>query len=114
MDHYFQMEQPGLLAEPVCVRQPLRSGGPRIPIVGSGEKKTCASWRSTPMPGNLFGMEPEEIAHKIRVLDAHCETEGRDPAEVQRTVVVGDDPLEDTDAFQRRMEAYAALGIDQA
>ena len=47
------------------------------------------------------------------MLDGHCETEGRDPAEIQRTVIGGDNPLDDVDGFLRRMEALAALGIDQ-
>ena len=47
------------------------------------------------------------------MLDQHCADVGRDPAAVQRTVLVGQDPFEDLDAFQRRMEAYAAHGIEQ-
>ena len=33
--------------------------------------------------------------------------------QVQRTLISGTDPLEDVDAFLRRCEEYAALGIDQ-
>lgn len=101
------------LAETVCRPQPLRPGGPRVLVGGSGERKTLRLVARYADACNLFGFEPEEMARKIDVLDRHCETEGRDPAEVQRTVIVGDDPLEDTGAFLRRMEAYAALGIDQ-
>ena len=53
------------------------------------------------------------MRHKIEVLDRHCADVGRDPTEVQRTAIVGADPLADTDAFLRQAEAYAALGIEQ-
>jgi hypothetical protein len=47
------------------------------------------------------------------VLDGHCAEVGRDPGEVRRTALAGGNPVEDPDAFLRRMESYAALGIDQ-
>jgi F420-dependent oxidoreductase-like protein len=101
------------LAETVCVPPPIRAGGPRVLVGGSGERKTLRLVAKYADACNLFGFEPAEMARKIAVLDRHCEAEGRDPAQVQRTVIVGDDPLEDSGGFLRRMEAYAALGIDQ-
>jgi F420-dependent oxidoreductase-like protein len=101
------------LAETVCVPQPLREGGPRILIGGSGEKKTLRFVAKYADACNLFGDDPDQIKHKLDVLDAHCATEGRDPAEIQRTVIGGDNPLDDVDGFLRRMEALSALGIDQ-
>jgi len=101
------------LAETVCVPPPIRTGGPRILIGGSGERKTLRLVAKYADACNLFGFEPDEMARKIDVLDAHCETEGRDPAEIQRTVVVGTNPLEDIDGFLRLMQQYAALGIEQ-
>jgi alkanesulfonate monooxygenase SsuD/methylene tetrahydromethanopterin reductase-like flavin-dependent oxidoreductase (luciferase family) len=100
------------LAEPVGIPAPLREGGPRVLVGGSGEKKTLRLVAKYADACNLFGDDPDQIRHKLAVLDAHCETEGRDPAEVQRTVI-GGNPLEDVDGFLRRMEALAALGIDQ-
>lgn len=101
------------LTETVCVPQPLRPGGPRIVIGGSGEKKTLRFVAKYADACNLFGAEPDQIAHKIEVLDAHCDAEGRDPGEVQRTVIFGGEVLGDVDGFLSRMEQYAALGIDQ-
>jgi F420-dependent oxidoreductase-like protein len=101
------------LAETICVPQPIRSGGPRILVGGSGERKTLRLVAKYAEACNLFGVAPEEMAHKLAVLDGHCATEGRDPAEIQRTAVLGDDPLDDVDGFLRKMEQYAALGIDQ-
>jgi F420-dependent oxidoreductase-like protein len=100
------------LAEPVGIPAPLREGGPRVLVGGSGEKKTLRLVAKYADACNLFGDDPDQIRHKLAVLDAHCETEGRDPAEVQRTVI-GGNPLEDVDGFLRRMEALAALGIEQ-
>lgn len=101
------------LAETVCVPQPVRQGGPSVLIGGSGERKTLRFVARYADACNLFPFELEEMRHKLEVLDRHCETEGRDPAEVQRTVISGTDPLDDVDGFLRQMEQLAALGIDQ-
>ena len=101
------------LAETVCTPPPIRSGGPRVVIGGSGERKTLRLVAKYADACNLYGFEPQEIGHKVRVLDDHCADVGRDPAEVQRTALAGNDPFEDLDAFLRRMEAYAGHGIDQ-
>jgi F420-dependent oxidoreductase-like protein len=101
------------LDEATNVPAPLQPGGPRIMVGGSGERKTLRLVAQYADACNLFGLEPDEMRHKIEVLDRHCADVGRDPREVQRTAIVGLDPLEDTDNFLRRAEAYAALGIEQ-
>ncbi len=101
------------LAETVCTPPPIRSGGPRVVIGGSGERKTLRLVAKYADACNLYGFEPDEIRRKIRVLDDHCAEAGRDPTEVQRTALAGNDPFEDLEAFLRRMEAYAGHGIDQ-
>ena len=101
------------LAETVCVPRPIRAGGPPILVGGSGERKTLRLVATYADACNLFGFEPAEMKHKIEVLDQHCADAGRDPSEIQRTTLVGDDPFEDLDGFLGRMEEYAALGIDQ-
>ena len=90
------------------------SRGPPILIGGSGERKTLRLVAKYADACNLFGFEPDEMRHKIEVLDGHCADVGRDPAEVaahrsRRCATRSTDP----DGFLRRMEAYAALGIDQ-
>ena len=70
------------LAEAVNVPAPLRSGGPRILVGGSGERKTLRLVAQYADACNLFGFEPDEMRHKIEVLDRHCADVGRDPAEV--------------------------------
>ncbi|MCW2758919.1 MAG: luciferase family protein [Nocardioidaceae bacterium] len=100
------------LAATVNVPQTVRPGGPRVLIGGSGEKKTLRLVATYADACNLFDSSgPGEIAHKLEVLDRHCADVGRDPAEVQRTVVTSEDPF--GDAFLPRMESYAKLGIDQ-
>ena len=101
------------LAETVCVPAPLRPGGPRVLVGGGGERRTLRLVASYADACNLFDLGPEQVAHKLRVLDDHCEAVGRDPGEVRRTVIINGDPLADVDELLRRVEAYAALGISE-
>jgi hypothetical protein len=52
------------------------------------------------------------VQHKRAVLAEHCQTLGRDPAEIQVTILSFDNPAADPDGFLRNMETYAALGVD--
>ena len=99
------------LAETLCLPQPLHP--PRVLIGGSGEKKTLRLVAQYADACNLFGTGPDEVAHKLSVLDRHCADVGRDPAAVQRTVITGGDPLADLDGFLRTASAYADLGVEQ-
>ncbi len=101
------------LAETVCVPPPLQPGGPRVVVGGSGERRTLRLVAEHADACNLYGFEPAEVRRKLEVLDGHCHDVGRDPAEVARTVLAGGDPFSGLDAFWRRMEAYAGLGIEQ-
>ena len=101
------------LAETVCVPAPLRTGGPRVLVGGSGEQKTLRLVAKYADACNFYGFGADEMRHKVEVLHGHCEDVGRDPVEVRRTALAGSDPFEDLHAFLRRMEAYAGLGIDQ-
>jgi len=61
---------------------------------------------------------PEEIRRKCAVLDAHCATVGRDPAEIERSVMFEAHELGDDDLFDAYVEAgatylfYSAPGPD--
>lgn len=99
------------LAETLCVPQPLQPGGPPVLVGGMGEKKTLRLVARYGDACNLFDIGPEGVAHKLDVLDRHCEDAGRDPAEVARTVITGTDPLADVDGFVAAMARYAALGV---
>jgi F420-dependent oxidoreductase-like protein len=78
--------------EALNVPRPVTPGGPPVLVGGSGEKKTLRIVAQYADACNVFG-QPEDVRRLMGVLDDHCATVGRDPAEVWRTrlgtVVVG-------------------------
>jgi F420-dependent oxidoreductase-like protein len=64
--------------------RPIRPGGIPILVGGGGEKRTLRLVARYADACNLFG-SPDTVRHKLDVLAAHCEAEGRDPAEITRT-----------------------------
>ena len=102
------------LAETICSPQPIQQPRPRILIGGSGERKTLRLVARYADACNLFAADVDEVARKLDVLERHCETEGRDPATIEKTIMPFSDPAADPDGFLTSMEAYAALGIDMA
>ena len=102
------------LAETICSPQPIQQPRPRIIIGGSGERKTLRLVARYADACNLFAADVDEVAHKLEVLERHCETEGRDPATIEKTIMPFADPAADPDGFLSSMEAYAALGVDMA
>jgi alkanesulfonate monooxygenase SsuD/methylene tetrahydromethanopterin reductase-like flavin-dependent oxidoreductase (luciferase family) len=91
--------------------QPL---GGRIPILigGGGEKKTLRFVAKYADACNLFG--GPEVAHKLDVLREHCEREGRDYAEIEKTVTVNLDIGDDGELVEPLIENLrnlAALGF---
>jgi F420-dependent oxidoreductase-like protein len=101
------------LAETICSPRPVRQPRPPILIGGSGEKKTLRLVARYADACNLFAPDPSVVAHKLEVLDRHCDAESRDPAAIERTIIFGADPLADVDGFLAAMEGYASLGIGQ-
>jgi alkanesulfonate monooxygenase SsuD/methylene tetrahydromethanopterin reductase-like flavin-dependent oxidoreductase (luciferase family) len=56
---------------------------------------------------NLFG-GPDEVRHKLDVLERHCADVGRDPAEITKTILYTvRDPVEAAD----KIAAYTAIGV---
>jgi F420-dependent oxidoreductase-like protein len=100
------------LAETICSPPPIQQPAPRIMIGGSGEKKTLRLVARYADACNLFAPDTAFVAHKLDVLARHCETEGRDPAAIKKTIIWGDDPLKDVDAFMASMGEMSELGID--
>jgi F420-dependent oxidoreductase-like protein len=100
------------LAETICSPRPIQQPAPKILIGGSGERKTLRLVAQYADACNLFAPEPAFVAHKLEVLARHCETEGRDPATIQKTIISSMNPLEDVGAFLASMNDYARLGIE--
>lgn len=67
-------------------------------IGGSGEKVTLKLTAEHADAWNSFG-PPETFAHKNSVLDQWCAEIGRDPSEIERTVAISPDDVDDIDAF---------------
>jgi F420-dependent oxidoreductase-like protein len=99
------------LAETLCRPRPVSTPRPRIMIGGSGERKTLRLVAQYADACNIFG-DPEQVAHKLDVLRAHCDAVGRDPAEIEVTAMLGDLPPGATaDDVVRRAEAFARVGV---
>jgi F420-dependent oxidoreductase-like protein len=100
------------LAETICSPPPIQQPRPRILVGGGGERKTLALVARYADACNLFATDPGDVAHKIEVLERHCDAESRDPATIDKTVLGAIDPVADPDTFLAAMEQYAALGVD--
>jgi F420-dependent oxidoreductase-like protein len=68
---------------PICRPQPLSQPHPPIMIGGSGERKTLRLVARYAQACNLF--PGPDLARKLDVLRAHCEAEGRDYDEIEKT-----------------------------
>jgi F420-dependent oxidoreductase-like protein len=99
------------LAETICSPRPVGRPHPPVVVGGSGERKTLRLVAQYADACNLFATTPAEVAHKIEVLDRHCDDVARDPAQVDRTIITAADPL--APGFTDEMAAYAALGVGQ-
>ncbi|GAA2576500.1 LLM class F420-dependent oxidoreductase [Actinomadura fulvescens] len=84
------------LERPLNSPQPVRRPHPPILIGGGGEKKTLRFVAKYADACNLF--DSDELPHKLDVLREHCEREGRDYAEIEKTCLTflpGDAPSAD-------------------
>ncbi|QYJ05099.1 LLM class F420-dependent oxidoreductase [Nocardioides panacisoli] len=100
------------LTETAGVPAPLARPHPPILIGGSGERKTLRLVAEYAQWCNIFGEEPDAVAHKLEVLRGHCDRAGTDYDAITKTAIRMDDPVADPDGFLRLMEEYAALGIE--
>jgi F420-dependent oxidoreductase-like protein len=101
------------LAETICRPRPIQAPRPPILIGGSGEQKTLRLVAQYADACNLFDLGEDVIAHKLEVLDKHCEDLGRDPESIQRTMIAAPGALDDVDGFLKKMERAAKRGISQ-
>jgi F420-dependent oxidoreductase-like protein len=100
------------VAGAINVPQPIRSGGPPILVGGGGERKTLRLTAKYADMWNGFG-DLDTIRHKLDVLTAHCETEGRDRSEIVATrlgTLIVADTMEQAD--RRRQEWQRARNVE--
>jgi len=74
---HYQLKDAPLNPKPAQERLPLLVGG-------GGEKRTMRIAATYADEWNVWGT-PETLAHKCKVLDAHCDDLGRDPAAIRRS-----------------------------
>jgi F420-dependent oxidoreductase-like protein len=98
------------LAETICSPPPISRPRPRLMIGGGGERKTLRLVARYADACNLMG-DLETVAHKIEVLRAHCADVGRDPAEVEITVLSGGGDGDGVELLVERAQALAELGV---
>lgn len=84
---YYQLDDAPL--EPKPIQQPLP-----LMVGGGGEKRTLRTAARFANEWNIWGA-PDDLRHKISVLERHCADLGRDPAEIQKSacamLVMADD-----------------------
>ena len=98
------LERLGKLTPPP-VRQPLP-----ILIGGGGEKVTLRLVAKYASMWNVIA-KPEDVKRKNEILNGYCRDLGRDPAEIERTVVLmGSDPFESLQAYQDAGMTHFILG----
>jgi F420-dependent oxidoreductase-like protein len=101
------------LAETMCFPLPIGRPHPPILVGGGGERKTLLLAARYADACNVFATSPADVAHKLDVLRAHCDAEGRDYDRIQKTVLAVRPALADVDAFVAAAAEYAALGVTE-
>jgi F420-dependent oxidoreductase-like protein len=91
--------------------KPLRGDVP-ILVGGSGERKTLRMVAQYADGCNLFG-DPERARHLLGVLQAHCESVGRDPGEITKTSMMSIAIAETEKGAQAKLDAMRAAGLPE-
>lgn len=102
-EHY-RLERP--LNSPPALRRP----HPPILIGGTGEKKTLRFVAKYADACNLF--DGDELPHKLDVLREHCEREGRDYADIEKTSLAVLPETPSVDAAVDTIGRLAEAGVD--
>ena len=78
---FYRLEEAGYKSQPAPGRPPLLIGG-------AGERRTLRIAAEHADEWNCVTVtEPEGYAHKVQVLERHCEAVGRDPASIKRSMM---------------------------
>ena len=73
--------------DPLNAPQSLSRPHPPILIGGGGERRTLKLVARYADACNIFGTDPDKLRHKYEVLRGHCESVGRDYAEIEKTLL---------------------------
>ena len=103
---YFQIQD--AILEPKPVQKP----HPPVLIGGSGEKLTLRAVARHADACNLFG-NPQEIQQKLDVLRRHCQNEGREFEEIERTCLPTFLLSRDEASLKAKMERLGAPGTSR-
>jgi F420-dependent oxidoreductase-like protein len=105
------------LAETLNVPQALSKPHPPILIGGSGEKKTLRIVARHADACNIYAVSPDVVRHKLEVLREHCEREGRNYDDIEKTIIiqfnVGTDG-ERADELVQQLGTFAEAGAQTA
>ncbi len=66
--------------------RPIQKGGPRILVGGGGEQRTLKIAAKHADMTHWFPLGFDVLKRKTEVLERHCETVGRDPSTIERTM----------------------------
>lgn len=112
---HYQLQRP--LNSPQALSRP----HPPVLVGGTGERKTLRLVARYADACNIFEMGRDAIVHKLEVLQEHCEREGRDYADLQRTTLGrlalsrnGADGSLTVDRAVDRFGRLAEIGVDEA
>jgi alkanesulfonate monooxygenase SsuD/methylene tetrahydromethanopterin reductase-like flavin-dependent oxidoreductase (luciferase family) len=92
------------IEQAVC--RPKPDPPPPVMIGGAGEKLMLRVVAEHADWWNLVGVSPAGYAHKLAVLQGHCEAVGRDPAEIRKTWMGVISLASTTAQAQRAIERY--------
>ena len=98
---FYTLKHAPLMPKPKQTKLPLLVGG-------GGEKVTLKIAAKYADEWNVWG-DVATMVHKMKILDQHCETVGRDPSEIERSACVLLF-LSDDEAFIKRMKATPMPG----
>ncbi|WP_026405602.1 LLM class F420-dependent oxidoreductase [Actinomadura rifamycini] len=101
---HYRLERP--LNSPPALRRP----HPPILVGGAGEKKTLRLVAEYADACNVF--DGDELPHKLDVLREHCERQGRDYAEIEKTALTQFRDAPSVDAAVDTIGRLAEAGVD--
>ncbi len=86
---------------------------PPVAIGGIGERRTLRTVARWADHWNAAPLEADVWRHKVSVLEGHCADVGRDPAEIEKSMMVRFSP-DDLTGLDEQLRKVTDLGVDTA